>query len=169
MCATTLVPEPSVTTELMLESTLATVHDRWIAEVHEVLIPVTLPEATFWQRWASIRYLTDRLPDRLNLETVLYEQLRPFLEDQQIQRLLALNERLYALYGECTRLSTERGKAREYASRTRELLEALRIWCAEFERTTRHILEAVVNDDVMRVLGRMSLPTTPAWAPAMRC
>jgi hypothetical protein len=169
MCATTVAPEPSIATELMLESTLAIAHDRWIAEVHEVLLPVTLPEATFWERWASIRYLAERLPTRLRLEGALCEQLRPFLEDDVVQRLLVQSERLNALYRESQRLSTERGMAREYATRTRELLEALRIWCAEFERATRNILEAVVNDDVMRLLGRMGLTCTCGWASAMRC
>ena len=57
---TTLAPEPSVVTELILESTLATVHDRWMAEVHRVLLPVTLPEVTFWERWDAVNYLAER-------------------------------------------------------------------------------------------------------------
>jgi hypothetical protein len=169
MGATTIVPEPSLTAELMLESTLATAHDRWIAEVHEVLLPVTSPEATFWERWASIRYLSERLPARLRLERELCQQLRPFIQDEALQRLLVQSERLNLLHRDCERLSTQRGKAREFAARNRELLEALRIWCAEFERATANILDAVVDDNVMRLLGRVGLSGTAGWAIGTRC
>src|SRR6476659_3427302 len=131
-------PELSLTAELMLESTLVSAHDLWMAEVHATLLPVTRPEATFWERWTSIRYLAERLPARIRLERALFEQLLPFIDDDTIGRLRRQSEALSVLYRACECVATEPGMAREFAARTTELLEALRLWCAEFEQATRN-------------------------------
>jgi hypothetical protein len=83
VCATTLWPEPPVVTELILESTLAAGHDRWMADVHRVLLPVTLPEATFWERWDAVNYLAERLPARLRLERALSSELQALHQHRQ--------------------------------------------------------------------------------------
>jgi hypothetical protein len=57
--------------------------------------------------------------------------------------------------------------ARQLASRIKELLDAVRLWSAEFELATGHISEAAANDDVMRILGRMSGCDIPGWAVAV--
>jgi hypothetical protein len=167
MCATTLAPEPSVVTELILESTLATAHDRWMAEVHRVLLPVTLPEATFWERWDAVSYLAERFPARLRLERALSSELQAFISTEDAERLDLQGERLMWLHRECDRLGREPRMARQLASRIKELLDAVRLWCAEFELATGHISEAAANDDVIRILGRMGGCDIPGWAVAV--
>jgi hypothetical protein len=162
MCAMILEPEP-ITAELMLESTLAATHDKWMAEAHRVLIPITFSGATFWNRWDAVRYLADRLPVRIRLERELSVQLRLFMEADHARRLRLQGERLCRLQGECNRLAQESGMARELASRTKELLEAVRLWCAEFELATAQVPESVAGDDVMRTLGRMNGTCIPDW------
>jgi hypothetical protein len=169
MCATTLMPETSVATEMMLEATLAAAHDRWMAEVHRVLLPVTSLEATFWERWDAVRYLAERLPARLRLERELSRQLGLFISVDAADRLRVQGERLSWLRSECNRLARGPGMARELAGRTKELLEAVRLWCAEFELATGRIPETAANEAVMRILGRMSLGCIPGWVVAAPC
>ncbi|HET6797810.1 MAG TPA: hypothetical protein VFH40_11670 [Gemmatimonadales bacterium] len=162
MCAMMLEPEP-IAAELMLEPTLAATHDKWMAEAHRVLIPITNPGATFWERWDAVRYLVDRLPARIRLERELSVQLRLFLGDEHARRLRLQGERLSQLQRECNQLAQESGSARQLAARTKELLEAVRLWCAEFELATAHVPETAANDDVMRTLGRMNGTCIPDW------
>lgn len=169
MCATTLAPEPSAATELILESTLATAHDRWMAEVHRVLLPVTLPEAIFWERSDAVSYLAERFPARLRLERALSNELQAFISTDDADRLDLQGERLMWLQRECDRLGREPRMAKEFASRMKELLEAVRLWCAEFELATGHIPEAAANEEVMRILGRMSGCDIPGWVVAVPC
>ena len=163
MCAMTLEPDP-IAAELMLESTLAASHDRWMAEAHSTLLPVTDTCATFWQRWEAVRYLAERLPERIRLERELSRQLRLSMTDDHARRLRVQGERLWQLQRECSRLGQEAGTARQLASRTKELLAAIRLWCAEFELATAHVPESAAGDDVMRTLGRMSGSCIPDWA-----
>jgi hypothetical protein len=163
MCAMILEPEP-VAPELMLEATLAAAHDKWMAEAHRVLLPVTFAGATFWERWEAVRYLAERLPARIRLERELSSQLRPFLSDDHARRLRLQGERLSQLQLECNRLAQESGVARLLACRARELLEAVRLWCAEFELATAEVPESAADDDVMRTLGRIGGSAIPDWA-----
>jgi hypothetical protein len=169
MCATTLIPERSAEPELMLESPIAAAHDKWMAEVHQVLLPVTFPEATFWERWDAVRYLAERLPQRLQLELALSTELRPLLCPEDIERLQQQGERLIGLQRDCGRLGREPMMARQLAGRTKELLEAVRLWCAEFELAAGRIPESAADEGVMRLLGRMGLAGIPGWAVAARC
>jgi len=163
MCGLTLDVEP-VAAELMLEATLAAAHDKWMAEAHRILLPVTFTGATFWDRWDAVRYLAERLPARIRLERELSSQLRLFLSDDHARRLRIQGERLCQLQLECNHLARESGVARPLASRTKELLEAVRLWCAEFELATAQVPESAAGDDVMRTLGRMGGSAIPDWA-----
>jgi hypothetical protein len=162
MCAMTLERE-SIAAELMLESTLASAHDKWMAEAHGVLLPVTFSGATFWDRWGAVQYLADRLPERVKLERLLSCQLRLLMSDDHARRLRVQGERLADLQAQCMRLAQESGKARELANRAKELLEAIRLWCAEFELASANIPESAADDDVMRTLGRMGGCCIPDW------
>ena len=162
-----LFTEPERATELMLESSLAATHDHWMAEVHQVLLPITRPEATFWERWDAVRFLAERFPDRLRLEQALAAKLHLLVSSDAATRLELQGERLCELYRQCTRLTQERGVARDLARRADNLLEAVRLWCAEFELAARDITESDVDEDVLRLLGRMSLGCTPAWTVAL--
>jgi hypothetical protein len=167
MCATTLAPEPSVGEELMLEATLAAAHDRWMAEVYGVLLPITYSDATFWERWNVLRYLAERFPDQFRLERELSRQLDPLISIELSDRLRVQGDLVTRLHRDCSRLGHEPGTARELARRAQELLEAVRLWCAEFELAAGHIPEAAASESVIRILGRMSRCCTPAWAVAV--
>lgn len=167
MCATTLAPEPSVGEELMLESALAAAHDRWMAEIYGVLLPVTLPEATFWERWDVLHYLAERFPDQFRLERELSRQLDPFISVELSDRLRLQGELVDRLHRDCSRLGREPCMARQLARSAHELLEAVRLWCAEFEIAAGHIPEASARESVIGILGRMSRCCTPPWAVAV--
>jgi hypothetical protein len=167
MCATTLAPEPSVGEDLMLESTLAAAHDRWMAEVYGALLPVTVPEATFWERWDVLRYLAERFPDQFRLERELIRQLDSFISIDLSDRLRVQGDLVTRLHRDCSRLGREPEMARELARTAHDLLEAVRLWCAEFELAAGHIPEAAASESVLSILGRMSRCCTPAWAVAL--
>jgi hypothetical protein len=154
----------TVAAALMLEATLAATHDKWMAEAHRTLLPVTFAGATFWERWEAVRYFAERLPARIRLERELSAELRLFLSDDHARRLRLQGERLCQLQLECSRLAQESGVARLLACRTKELLEAVRLWCAEFELATAQVPESAAGDEVMRILGRMGGSAVPDWA-----
>jgi hypothetical protein len=69
-----------------------------MAEVHRVLLPVNLPEATFWEIWDAVNYLAERLPARLRLERALSSELQAFISTDDAERLHLQGERLIWLH-----------------------------------------------------------------------
>jgi hypothetical protein len=134
MTATTLIPERiSNIAGPRLSAVLTPIHDAWMADADRFLIPVTDSNATFWDRWAAVRYAGDLFQDRLRLEKAFLREVRPFLTPKLNARLWMQVDRIERLHGDLVHLAYQRGTARELAHSARQLLEAVRLWYAEFE------------------------------------
>lgn len=160
MCATMVAPNT-------LEPILAGTHDRWMAEADKIIGPVTEPDATFFQRWAAVRYLWDELPGRLELEQELLDELHPFIPAEIRERLSMQLDRLHHLHRDLDGLAHRTGTARELARTARALLEALRLWYAEIEFGVGEVEPADIGYAATSLLERLTgTPLTEAgWVP----
>lgn len=163
MYATVMAPQANaeVTDTLGMRFTVA--HDNWMADADRFLLPLADADATFWERWAGVRYVEDEFLERFHLERALLEELRAFLTPEIRGRLWMQADRLTRLLGEFTRLGRQRESARELAHTTREFLEALRLWCAEIEFTAGEIRWSDVHGEGIRLLAELNLARC-GWA-----
>lgn len=152
MCASVVITQHGRAAPDILDPILAGTHDRWMAEADKVLGPVTERDATFFQRWAAIRYLSDTFPERFGMERELLEELHPFIVAEVRERLTLQVDRLIRLQQDLERLARQRGTAREVAHTARELLEALRLWYAEIEFAVGELREEDVGPGAARLL-----------------
>lgn len=165
MNAPTMAPQPNARVIDTLGSRFTVGHDNWMADADRFLLPITNADATFWERWAAVRYVEDQLLERFKLERALLEELRAFLTPKIRQQLWIQADRLSRLLGEFTRLGRQRESARELARTTRELVEALRLWYAEIEFSAGGIRRSDVSGEGIRLLAELN-PTRCGWADA---
>ena len=156
MCATTAVSTLDRAARNTLDPILARTHDRWMAEADRIIGPVTEPDATFFQRWAAVRYLWDELPVRLQLEQELLDDLHPFIPAEIRERLSMQLDRLHHLHRDFDGLAHRTGIARELARTARALLEALRLWYAEIEFAVGETERADIGYAATSVLERLT-------------
>jgi len=140
-------------------------HDSWMADADRFLLPVADANATFWERWAAVRYVEDQLLDRFQLERRLLDELRAFLAPEMKERLGMQVDRLRHLLADFRRLGRERTRARELAHTTRELLDGLRLWCAEIELAAGGIRWTDMSSGGIRLLAEFNLARC-GWADA---
>jgi hypothetical protein len=159
MSASVLLPQCETAVEQTLGPILASVHDRWMAEAETALGPVTDPQATFFQRWAAVRYLWDQFAERFTLEQELLNELYPFMTPELRERLGMQANRLTRLQQDLDRLAHQRGTAREVARKSRDLLEALRLWYAEVEFAAGEIRLEDIGFTASCLVERFSGPT----------
>ena len=156
MCATTVVSPLNRAVRDTLDPLLAEIHDRWMAEADRVIGPITEPDATFFQRWAAVRYLWDVLPVRLQQEQELLDDLHPFIPDEIRERLSVQLDRLHHLHRDLDGLAHRTGTARELARTARALLEALRLWYAEIEFAAGEIERTDIGYAATSLLERLT-------------
>jgi len=135
-------------------------HDRWMADCDVALGPVTDRDATFLQRWAATRYISDTFPERFQLEQDLLEELHPFILPEVRERLNLQLNRLARLQQELGVLGHQRGTAREIARVARQLVEALRLWYAEIEFAVGGLQVQDIGPRAIELLDRC---TSPCW------
>ena len=158
---TAILPNPSPHRSVeTLARPLAAAHDRWMADCDVALGPVTDRDATFLQRWAAVRYVSETFVERFHLEQELLEELRPFILPEVRERLWMQVERLTRLQENLERLARQRGSAREISYCARELLEALRLWYAEIEFAVGELPQIEIGQRANRLLERV---TGRAW------
>ena len=150
-----LVPEPTIPKEATLDAVLPSVHDAWMADADRLLGPVTDPNATFWDRWAAVRFVSDLFQERFELEQVLLNDLHPFLEPELNGRLWMQVDRLDRLYHDINQLARRRGTAREIAHMSRDFLEALRIWYADIEFAAGDIRQRDLSRKATQILAQL--------------
>lgn len=119
--------------EQFLDGVLRPIHGAWLREAHRFLDPTLEPGADFWARWAGVRYLADAFRERYRHERGLVDELRPFIDPGQAERLQHAGDHLLRLRLEVDRIGRRRGTAAEAAAATRKLLEQLALWCDEIE------------------------------------
>lgn len=165
MYAPAMITQPDTRTST-LGSRLADVHDNWMADADRFLLPVSDAAATFWERWAAVRYIEDQFIERYQLERALLEKLRAFFVPEVRERLEMQADRLNRLLGEFRRLGRQRESARQLAHTTRELLEALRLWYAEIEFAAGGIRWDDLSSETARLVYDLN-PVRCGWADAL--
>ena len=168
MNTTATAPEQIARVLDTLGTRITIAHDNWMADGERFLLPVADADATFWERWAAVRYVEDQLLERFHLERALLEELRAFLIPEIRERLQMQTDRLTRLLGEFARLGRQRESARELAHTTRELLEALRLWYAEIEFAAGGIRWSDVSKEAIRLLAELNHARC-GWADAHAC
>lgn len=165
MYATAMSPQLNSRVPDTLNTRFTVAHDNWMADGDRFLLPVANADATFWERWAAVRYVEDQLRQRFQVERLLLEELRAFLTPEMNERLWMQVDRLTRLLGTFGRLGRQRESARELAHTTRDLLEALRLWYAEVELAAGGIRWSDVSRDGIRLLAELN-PARCGWADA---
>ena len=161
--ATALQPNTKVGETLGTRLTVA--HDNWMADGDRFLLPVADANATFWERWAAVRYVDDQLLHRFDLERALLKELHAFLAPEMNERLWMQTDRLTRLLETFGRLGRQRESARELARTTHTILEALRLWYAEIELAASGIRWSDLSREGIRLLGELH-PARCGWADA---
>ena len=165
MNTTAMAPQLNTRVSDTLGTRFTIAHDNWMSDGDRFLLPVADADATFWERWAAVRYVEDQLLERFQLERALLQELRAFLTPEMNERLWMQADRLTRLLGEFTRLGRQRESARELAHTTRDLIDALRLWYAEIEFAAGGIRWSDVSRDGIRLLAELN-PTRCGWADA---
>ncbi|HEX7336914.1 MAG TPA: hypothetical protein VF252_06875 [Gemmatimonadales bacterium] len=165
MTATVTLPQPATRLPDVLGTRFIPAHDNWMADSDRFLLPVTNADATFWERWGAVRFVEDRLLERVSLERALLDELRAFLPAEIKERLWLQADRLSRLLGDFGRLGRQRESARELAHVTRNLIDALRLWYAEIEFAAGGIRWSDVSGEGHRLLAELN-PTRCGWADA---
>ena len=62
-------------TDETVSAALGPVHDEWIKEARQFLLPATSADASFWDRWSAVRYLNDQYTERHRAESELVSEL----------------------------------------------------------------------------------------------
>ena len=165
MYASAIAQQPDVREAGTLGTRFTTVHDTWMTDADNYLLPITNSEATFWERWGALRYVEEQLQKRFHLERKLLQELRAFLPAELRERLWMQADRLTRLLEEFERLGHQRESARELAHTTRQLIEALRLWYAEIEFAAGGIQRADLSREGVRLLAELN-STRCGWADA---
>ena len=165
MNATAVTPQPDTRVLDTLGTRFTNAHDTWMTDTDRYLLPVTNSDATFWERWAAIRYVQEQLLGRFRLERNLLEELRSFLTPEMKERLWMQADRLTRLLGEFDRLGRQRESARQLAHVARELIEALRLWYAEIEYAAGGVRRNDLSREGVQLLAELNA-TRCGWAVA---
>ncbi len=131
MTSVVAVPSPGVL--------LAAVHDRWCASVFQVLKPLMSPRAEFWDRWRTVRFLTDQFPRFYRLESSLLECVAGALAEPDSLQLRQELDRLELTRSKLVGLCRRRGTAREASRQAWALLVQVRRHAGEIEDTMRDL------------------------------
>jgi hypothetical protein len=134
---------------------LQAAHRIWIAQTDRYLAPITVPRASFWERWTAVRYLADEFLAQYRRECKLLEELRSFLPSGVADTLLEKAERLGQLQQDLDRIGRRRGTAATVSGAARLLLELLRAWCTDIEVAAGHIVSSGLPEEAQRVLAEL--------------
>jgi hypothetical protein len=131
MSASALLPQTN--SEPTLGSFLALSHDRSMAQCDRMLGPVMDPNATFVERWGALRFVSEPLQERCQLEQKLLGELQPLLPPHVWGQLQRQAGQVVRYREDVERLARGRCTARDLAQAAQELVRALRLWYAEIE------------------------------------
>lgn len=157
-------PERATAATQTVGSILAQSHDRSMARCDRMLGPITDPDATFFQRWGAVRFVSEQLQERYLLEQELLDLLRPVLAPELRGRLQLQADRVWRLRQDIERLGTGHHTARELAHATRELIEALRLWYAEMEFGLGDVELGDIGSRAERILRQLNYRTVESLA-----
>ena len=146
-----------------LEVLLRPIHRAWLDEARRYLVPVLEPSADFWTRWTAVRYVADQFHARYRQERELVDELRPYLDPEEADRLQHSADGLRQLRLELDRIGRRRGTGKEAAPVAAALLGYLERWCAEVETAANGLVPEELPAEARELLAHLdaSLPGLP--------
>ena len=159
MTAVHAPPSVRFPSEGTLAPVLRAAHETWLPEAIEFLLPIIRPEASFWDRWTTVRYLADQFSGQYRRECALVQQLRPFLPPEVGERLIQQGQRIGQLQEAIDQLGRKHGTARSVMVIGRGLLASLGDWCREIEAAARPIPREVLPEEGRRLIAELELYT----------
>ena len=148
-------PLPPLSTGELLGTTLARTHRVWIERTRRFVEPATDPEASFWTRWAAVRYLADQFLGHYRRERDLVNELRAYLPPGRFERLAQDGERIEQLRLALDGLGRRRGTAPKVAAASRALLSLVPSWCHEIERATSCLPQSLLPAEATRLVAEL--------------
>ena len=163
MSATMLIPR--FTPGEVVPSVIAQVHDVWMTDASQLLEPLMQSGSSFFDRWAAMNYLSDRLPERLTLEQALLRALERSLSLEVRNRVWNQSNRVTRLHAELHELGDQRAAAGDLARATQNFLDALRLWYAEIELATHSIRWQDMGTAAKRAFDQFAAGARDPWLP----
>jgi hypothetical protein len=154
---------PAVRTATTVGDVLGTVHEIWMEQVADFLVPALSEKADFWSRWGGVRFLGDQFGDRFRLECALLEALDRLLPDGVSRKLAAARAELERTVEELMIVGRRRATGPLMARLTRRLMDKLALWCVEVELATGDIEVDELSPEPSRLLTglRMASALSP--------
>jgi hypothetical protein len=140
-----------------LDSLLSPIHDRWVEQVGQVLAPVMVPQAKFWERWGAVRYLIDQFEDRFRLECALVDSLAGRLTPTAVVRLSTIRATLERTRTDLIPLGRRRGTAMIVSAFAQKIFDQVKLWCAELEFATRRLRQDDLTEESERLLEHLEI------------
>jgi hypothetical protein len=135
-----------------IESTLVSLHDRWLNEIRRFVEPAASEGAGFWDRWTAVRYLADQFRDHFRLERALLVSIASLLRPDDVRRLTVQATELERILSELNQAGRRRGTGAAVAGKARRLMEVIAVWCAELEVATAGLRRESLSPEAARVL-----------------
>lgn len=158
MGAATVATVRAIRVDETLGAVLGPAHDAWVREARRLLLPVTVPDAAFWDRWWMVRYLNEGFLERFAVERALVRELQPFITVREMNTLEGGEERIARLHLALEQISRRRPTTAEGAAMTAEFLEALELWCAEVEIACKGVPLDTLPGEARRALRHLDAP-----------
>lgn len=143
-----------------IASILAPIHADWMRRTRRAVEPVLSPEASFWDRWTTIRYVDDLFDHHYRHEVALVGSVVPLLPASVAARLTTLTETLDEALARLDQLGRRRGMARAVSVIAREFLDLLQLWCAEVEEAVGELRRKDLPEPSERLLVALEAAAT---------
>jgi len=137
-----------------------------MADASQLLEPLMQSDSSFFDRWAAMNYVSDRLPERLTLEHALLRTLECSLSLAVRNQVWNQANRVMRLHAEPLGLDDQRVAASDMARTTRVFLEALRLWYAEVEVVTHSVRWEDLGTSAKRAFDQFATGARDPWLPA---
>ena len=134
---------------------LAAVHERWMQQVTDHLVPALSEDADFWTRWAGARFLADQFGDRFRLECGLLDSVAGLIAEEDAVRLRLARESVERTREALMEAGRRRATRRLTATLARQLIDQLALWFVEVEIATAGLLPASLPRPARRLLSHL--------------
>jgi hypothetical protein len=140
-----------------LGDALMTVHDRWLAELRGVVQPIMGNVGDAAAHHTVLRRLDEMMTRWNDGERRLMKQVLPLLPPDPVRRLTRADVAIGRVYDDLKKFDTD---SIDTAAPARELildlLDALQLWCAEFELAAAILPAERLGDESRTLLARLS-------------
>jgi hypothetical protein len=127
-----------------------------MAQCDQMLGPIMDSDATFFQRWGALRFVSEQLQERCRVEVRLLDELEARLAPEMRDRIRQQGAWIVQLRQDVERLAQGRCTARDLASAARELIQALRLWYAEIEYALGDIPLSQIGSRANQIVNQLN-------------